>query len=92
MFTFKIDPDGRESFTVRGTSRDIAQWERTTKGASLGKIQEDMSVTALYAIAFHACRRQGLWTGTQAEFEQSCDIDTIDDDEDEAADPTLTAV
>ena len=35
MFSFKVTPDGGESFDVKVTSRDIAKWEKTTKGASL---------------------------------------------------------
>lgn len=91
MFTFKISPDGGESFTVRGTSRDIHRWEKTTKGASLHKLQEEMTVSALYEVAFHACKRAGLWDGTLAEFEAQCDIDTVDDEDDDSEDPSPSA-
>jgi len=90
-FTFEIRPDGQPPFRAVGSSRDISTWEKTTKGASLGKLQEDMSVTALYQIAFHTCRRQGLWAGTLAEFEANCDIDNIDDDDQDDDDPSPSA-
>ncbi len=89
MFTFKISPDGQAPFEVKGASRDIARWERTTKGASLHRLQEEMHVVDLYKIAFFACQRAGMWSGTMAEFEDQVDIDTLDDEE--SQDPTLPA-
>lgn len=90
MFTFKISPEDAEAFQVKGTSRDISKWEKTTKGASLHKLRTEMCVVDLYRIAYNACTRTGLWTGTLADFEDTVDLDTID--EDDEVDPTQSAV
>lgn len=88
MFRFKVIPDEGESFEVTATTRDIARWERTTKGASLVALQKDMKVTDLYKVAFYATQRQGLYDGTQKEFEETVDLDILDAGE---PDPTQSA-
>lgn len=88
MINLKIMPDGAEPYELKATTRDIAMWEKTNRGASLAKLQNEMHATDLYAVAFHAAKRQGLFTGTAQEFQDSCDLDVLDDDE---PDPTQSA-
>jgi hypothetical protein len=88
MFRFKVRPDDGEEFEVTATTRDIAKWERTTKGASFAGLQNDMKVTDLYRVAYHAVNRQGLYDGTMKEFEDACDLDILDADDE---DPTKSA-
>lgn len=87
MLTFKIAPDSEPEYTVTATTRDIMKWEKTTRGASFAKLQLEQKITDLYRIAFLASTRQGLYSGTAEEFEAECDLDMLNDDEDESADP-----
>jgi hypothetical protein len=68
-------------------SRDIAQWEKRNKG-SLKSLNENMKMTDIYVVAHLSAVRQGLYTGTEQEFQDGCDIDILDDDE---VDPTKSA-
>lgn len=90
MFTFNITPDGGTPFTVTATSRDIAQWEKTTKDASLHQLQEKMRMTDLYKICWIAARRQlpDYVPTVLADFETGFDLEM---DEDEPADPSPSA-
>jgi len=90
MITLKVMPDAGAAYVVTATTRDIAKWERTNRGASFAKLQSDMHATDLYVIAYLAASRQGLFTGTQAEFAETCDLDVLDD-EDDGPDPTQPA-
>lgn len=90
LFTFTVKPDGQDEYQVDATSRDILNWEKTTKGASLGKFESDPQITDVYKIAHFAARRTGLFTGTLQEFESGVDIE-FEKDEDEASDPTRSA-
>lgn len=89
MFKFKIRPDEGEPFTVIAASRDIARWERTTKGTSYASLIEQKRIGDFYKIAFYAATRQRLWAGTLAEFEETCDFEV--EDSDDSADPTQSA-
>jgi hypothetical protein len=94
VFKFRIMPDDGEPFEVVATTRDIARWEKTTKGASFAALQADMHVVDLYKIAYYACQRQGIDTGTPrtlVEFESGVDLDVLGDDEDAEPDPTRPA-
>jgi hypothetical protein len=88
MFKFKVRPEGLAEFELTATSRDVYTWERTTKGAAFSNLQSDLRMADLYRIAGLAAVRQGLWDGTQPQFEQSCDLELVDDGE---ADPTRPA-
>lgn len=88
MFKFKVMPDDGESYEIIATTRDIAKWERTNKGASFASLQNDMKMTDIYKVAFHSVQRQGLYDGTMKDFEESCDLDILDMEE---ADPTQSA-
>lgn len=78
MFTFDVEPDGAEKFRVVATSRDIAMWERTTKGASMARLEADLHMTDLVAVAHRACLRRGVWTGDLEAFREQVDITPID--------------
>jgi hypothetical protein len=90
VLNLKIMPDGAEPYEVTATTRDIAKWEKTTKGATFAAFQAEQKITDLYRIAFHAAVRRGLYTGTLADFEDGVDLDILDDDQDEP-DPTRSA-
>lgn len=89
MITFKITPDGGEAYTVTASSRDIFQWERTNRGASFNSLMADMHMVDLYKVAFIASRRQGLFTGTEKDFQEQ--VDLAAQDEEEEPDPTRPA-
>lgn len=91
MLNLKIIPDDGEAFAVVATSRDIAKWEKTTKGATFAGFQAEQKLSDLYKIAFYAAKRRGLWDGTLAELEDGADLDILDDDEDSEPDPTRSA-
>jgi hypothetical protein len=91
MFTFNITPEGGITEKIVGTSRDVLQWERRNKGASAGALSRDPKMTDLYKIAYLAAVRLGRWGGTEAEFMESVDIESLDDDGDGEADPTRPA-
>ena len=47
-----------------------------------------MKASDLYRVIFHALVRQGRWSGTLAEFEESHDFEDVDEDD---VDPTQSA-
>jgi len=87
MFRFKVMPDGAEPFEVEAMTRDIFQWERTTRNGGFNKLKDEMRTEDLYAVAYFASRRHDLYTGTLAEFRETCDFDILPD-QDAEADPT----
>lgn len=92
MFDFKVTPDDGDEFTVTADSRDVLAFERASKSRTLGNLVEDRSYVDLYRLAHIASKRQGNFTGTLDEFEKTCVLDTVDDeDQDEGGeDPTRT--
>ncbi len=88
MFDFKVTPDGGEQFELTAGSRDVLQWEKTTKGASFGSIAEGLRITDLYKIAWISAKRQNLFDGTLAEFEGGVGLEF---EENEEPDPTQPA-
>ena len=88
MFDFKLTPEGGDTFEVTAGSRDVLQWEKTTKGASFGSIANGLKITDLYKIAWIAAKRQDHFTGTLAEFEASVELEFDEQDE---PDPTQPA-
>lgn len=98
MFTFKARNDAGESLRFESDSRDVANWERTTKGATMGSLAADdgagLSFTALYKIAWFAARRLMLIPQdmTLASFQSTYAIDMdngekpAESDEDGSAD------
>lgn len=94
-FVSDVVPDGdAPEFRVVAGPREVALWERTGKGRSLGKLESDPSMTALYEIAYTACKRQGLVSCSLAEFLDGYDVHPVNEDEDADGDesgPTRTA-
>lgn len=89
MIDFTVRPDGGEPYKVTATSRDIWQWERTNRGASFNALMVNMQMVDLYKVAYIASRRQGLFTGTEKEFNETVDI--VADESDGEPDPTQPA-
>lgn len=83
MFRFRIVPDESTvpPYTVEAGTRDISTWERLTKGgASMAHLHPTrMRATDLYAVAYYASRRQGLWTGTYREFLNGVELEILRD-------------
>lgn len=96
MIKLKIMPEDGKPFVIVCTTRDIARWEKTTKGASFAGLQADMKVTDLYKIAWFAIERLGVDTGlpnaTLRDFERDVDLDVLDMEDDDEPDPTRSAV
>lgn len=88
MFTITVRPDGGEPFEVVATSRDVVNWERVTKGASITKLRDAATYTDVYRIAHFAVQRTQQWAGTLDEFMATCDIEFEHEDE---PDPTNAA-
>lgn len=88
LFTFTIHPDGGEPYELEATSRDVLNWERTGKNASLKRLMEDLHLADLYQVAYFAATRQGRFTGTRADFESGVDLTFEVEDSD--ADPSRT--
>lgn len=84
MIEYTIYPDNGEPYDVSCKSRDVLQWERTHKGASMKRLAEDGRMTDMTALAYVACKRQGLFTGTEEEFFNSVDIKPMAEDDDES--------
>lgn len=74
MMEFTVKPDGDDPYKLEATSRDVFIWEKVTKN-SLGKLQGDISMTAMYQLAHIAAKRLQLFTGTLDEFVACCDLD-----------------
>lgn len=89
MFLFKLTPEGGDLFEVRATTRDVLVWEKTGRDRSLNGLMEKLRVSDLYEIAYVACKRQGHWDGSRAEFEERVDLDF--EEEQGGADPTRPA-
>lgn len=83
MFTFEIVPDGSEPFRVTATSRDVSNWERSFKGASIAALEHNARLADFEAIAHFAAIRQGhLNNCSLNEFRQRCDFELIADEDD----------
>lgn len=87
MFTFTVKPDEGTEYKLVAGSRDVAIWERATKGRTLADLQRP-SMCDFYGIAHVAAKRQGLTDLTKAQFEESCDLDMGDEDDEAEPDPT----
>lgn len=83
MFKAKIKPDGREPFVVEVDTRDGLKWERARKGRSIKRFEENASFDDLYSLTFVAVLRSGQFSGDINEFEDTCAIERLPDDEDD---------
>lgn len=74
MIDFKIVMDSGDEFEVTASGRDVLNWEKTTKGASMKALMDELKMTDLYKVAFFASKRTGNFTGTLQEFEAQADL------------------
>lgn len=88
MFKFRITDDSATSHELKATSRDVVNWERTTRGASMNQLKDVMRYTDLYKIAYFAAKRHGIWDGSEQGFVDTWDLDVEADQADESEDPT----
>lgn len=86
MFKAKIKPDHGEPFVVEVDTRDGLKWERARKGRSIRKFEENASFEDLYSLTYVAVMRDGRFSGDITEFEETCAIERLDDDEDDDTD------
>ncbi|HEY9416113.1 MAG TPA: hypothetical protein VIQ30_15235 [Pseudonocardia sp.] len=87
MITLTITPDIGDPYKVTATSRDVLTWEKTTKGRSFVDLINEPTLVDLYRVAHLAAWRQGLTTAKNLqEFEATCEVAGIFDDEDQVAD------
>ncbi|PZG14419.1 hypothetical protein C1I95_21750 [Micromonospora craterilacus] len=101
MFEFELTFDDRpdERVKIAAGSRDVLMWEKTTKGASMSKLEQELKITDLYTIAWFAAKRLGHFDGKLIEFQAGVELELLDDkskkdeDEDEEGpeDPTRPA-
>lgn len=82
MFTFKVKPDGKKSFEVTATTRDVIQWEKTSK-KNIAQFPDGLPMQHIYKIAHLSAARQGKFSGEYQEFEDTCDLDILEDDKGE---------
>jgi hypothetical protein len=88
MFKFKIKADTGESHELTASSRDIVNWEKTTRGASMNQLKDAMRYTDLYKIAYFAAKRSGVWDGNEQSFVETYDLEVDAEQDDESQDPT----
>lgn len=88
MIDFKVQPDGKDEYEVKATSRDIYLWEKTGRGRSFQRLTSDLHMEWMYEVAHIASRRQQLFTGSLDEFVNSCELHFEKEDTDEDPDPT----
>jgi hypothetical protein len=84
MLRFKMLPDGAEPFEVAAGTRDIYVWEKTSKGKTFAALMENMAMVDLYHIAHIAAQRLGLYRGTLNDFVTTCDLETLEDEDEDA--------
>lgn len=90
MIEVKITPDDGEPYRLDILSRDVLVWERTGKGRSFGTLMDDISMVAVYHLAWIAARRLGHFSGDLKVFEETCEVDMETDDEETAGEPDPT--
>ena len=93
MIRFKVKPEDGDPYEIEATSRDVFTWERTNRtGKVFADLADRQSMVDMYHVAYVTARRLGLFTGTQADFESTCDLDEMEGNaENKTADPTQPA-
>jgi hypothetical protein len=74
MFALSIAPDGQEPYEVDVAIRDCVKWERAHPGRSAIDLEKTVTLSDSFELAFFAAKRLGRFTGTQDEFENTCDV------------------
>lgn len=88
MIDFTVTTDTGETFEIKSTTRDVLNWEKTTKGGSLKSLMDNLHMVDMYKVSYFAARRLGKFTGTQAEWESTVDLEFETETEDGSANPT----
>lgn len=81
---FALVPDNGDSFDVVVDSRDILEWEETTKNANIATLAEKPSLVSFYKLAYLASVRLGKFDGTLEQFKKGYAIEMyveVPDDE-----------
>jgi hypothetical protein len=91
MLTITVQPDDGDEFEVPVGTRDVYHWEKVSRGKTFKGLMENMPMVDLYELAHLAARRQGMFTGTLADFVATCEIATVgeeqEDEDDDKAGP-----
>lgn len=85
----EVTPDDGETYKVTVTSRDIRQLEKVNKNFAFTNAAA-LRMTDIYWLAWNAACRKGQYDGSLANFESTCDLDVLADEEEEV-DPTRPA-
>ena len=86
-------PEQGEPYLVEITSRDVFMWEKTNRGASFGRLKDDLRMADMYAVSYQAATRQHLYVGTLADWESTMDLEILgDEDQEDGVDPTRPGV
>jgi len=82
MITFKVHPDGKESYEVTATTRDIVRWEKSGKNRSFAKLMEDVQLADMYELAYYASQRAKSFNGSLDTFLDTVDLEFETEDQD----------
>lgn len=85
----EVTPEGGDPIRVVATSRDVRAWEKVCKEFAFTNAAS-LAMRDIYGIAYKACVRQKIFTGSIADFEAIHDLDVLDDEVEEV-DPTHAA-
>jgi hypothetical protein len=96
MFSFRVEPDGGESYVAEAKSRDVVRWEAMGRGRSIGQLERDARMTDLAELAWCASVRLGLFSGSVKEFLAATDVvplppEEAEEEDAETGDPTRPA-
>lgn len=93
MQWFEVTPEGGAPWKVCAFTRDALVWEKAGRGRVVGQLADETTARLqdFYELAHIAARRQGLFHGTLAELEATCDVMLANPpkpEQDEVVDPT----
>ena len=91
MIDVTVIPDGGEPYEITVQSRDVLVWERTGRGNSFGALMDQISMVAMYHLAWIAARRLGHFAGDLKEFEQTVEVNLEETENEGEPDPTPPA-
>lgn len=78
MFKIEVKPDGGDAYTVTAEARDVLAWEKASEdGRTYLDLSRGGTLVDVYALAYIASKRQGLFEGSRAQFEKTCDINIL---------------
>lgn len=83
MIDFHLtNTDTDNKFDVTATTRDVVAWETSGRGRSFKKLMDDMRMTDLYELAYHASVRTGNFVGSTDKFKETIDLSFEGDEND----------